>query len=109
MSIARTLTTWQDGDAYVAATLDGTTVRIAHTRDDEHAAEGRYGNLDAVLTLEQAIAMAKAVLAAAEDETVAALLAEREAEADYYDFLADQERDRRDAYADAVSAHWGHD
>jgi hypothetical protein len=109
MSIARTLTTWQDGDTYVAAVLDGATVRIAHTRDEEKAAEGSYYGVEAVLSLEQAIAMAKAVLAAAEDETVAALLAEREADADYIDFLADQERDRRDAMADAISAHFAHD
>lgn len=70
--------------------------------------------LDEIERLNTAAELRGAIVAAKCMLHFAAVEAEAQIEcgitdADYIDFLADQERDRRDAMADAVSAHWGHD
>ena len=66
-SVAQPLHTFKDGDAHVAATIEGDTFVIAQTRNEEHASEGKYGQLVTVINLADAVAMAKAILAAQEE------------------------------------------
>lgn len=61
--LAQPLHTFKDGNEFLAAQVEGQTLVIASTRNDEHAAEGQYSNLVTVINLADAIAIAKAVLA----------------------------------------------
>lgn len=65
--LAQPLHTFKDGDAHVAATIDGDSLVIAQTRNEEHASEGKYGQLVTVINLADAVEMAKAILAAQEE------------------------------------------
>lgn len=58
------LHTFKDGDVFLAAAVQGDTFVIAQTRNEEHASEGQFGQLVTVIALSDAIAIAKAVLAA---------------------------------------------
>ena len=55
---------FKDGDTFIAAKVDLGTLVIAQTRNEEHASEGRFGNLITVIPLQEAVAIAKVVLAA---------------------------------------------
>lgn len=63
---------FKSGDTFVAAKVELGTLVLADTRNEEHASEGRFGNLITVIPLQDAIAIAKAVLAAQQDEEDAA-------------------------------------
>lgn len=54
---------YQDGDTYIAAAVDQGMLILGHTRNEEQAAEGRHV-LHTVIPLQEAIAIAKAILAA---------------------------------------------
>ena len=69
--LAQPLHTFKDGDTFVAAAVEGDTLVIAQTRNEEHASEGNYGQLVTVISLADAIAIAKAVLAAQVEEDAA--------------------------------------
>lgn len=64
MILAQTLHTYKTADnVFVGATVEGQTLVIANTRNEEHASEGKFLNLVTVIPLADAIAIAKAVLA----------------------------------------------
>lgn len=63
MILSRTLHTYKTDDQFVGAAIEGDTLVIANTRNEEHAQEGQYLNLVTVMPLVEAIAMAKAILA----------------------------------------------
>ncbi len=94
MSIARSIELVQQQLAAAKVATDA----IFAARNSDPAAL-----LHAALDLTAAIAGAQKAL-----EFVQADMAEP-VEADYFDYLFDRERDRQDAMADALSAHWGHD
>ena len=54
--------------AVPAAAIEGDTLVIAQTRNEEHASEGQYGQLVTVIHLSDAIAIAKAILASRAQE-----------------------------------------
>lgn len=64
--VAQTLHTFNSGDTFVGAQLDGGNLVIGETRNEEHANEGKF-NLLTVIPLADAVAMAKAILAAQEE------------------------------------------
>lgn len=86
---------FKDGDTFIAAKVELGTLVLANTRNEEAASEGHFGNLITVIPLQEAIAIAKAVLAKAEEE--AALDAWIEAEA--------QRREDYQALVDAALEH----
>jgi hypothetical protein len=55
---------FKTGDTFVAAKVEFGTLILADTRNEEHASEGRFGNLITVIPLQEAIAIAKVVLSA---------------------------------------------
>lgn len=55
---------FKSGDTFIAAKVELGTLVLADTRNEEHASEGRFGNLITVIPLQEAIAIAKVVLAA---------------------------------------------
>lgn len=61
--LAQPLHKYQDGDTIIAAAVEGGNLVFGETRNEEHAAEGRFA-LRTVIPLQEAIAIAKAVLAA---------------------------------------------
>ena len=66
--ITRNLHQHKDGDTTIVATLDDMRrVCIGETRDPEYAAEGRIDQMRIVMSLQDAVAFANAVLVAAED------------------------------------------
>jgi len=64
--LAQPLHTFKDGNSFVAAAIDNGQLVIAQTGNEEHAQEGKFGQLVTVINLQDAIAIAKAVLAAQE-------------------------------------------
>lgn len=52
-----------DAETFTAATIEGDTLIIANTRNEESASEGNYMNLVTVIPLQEAIKIAKMVLA----------------------------------------------
>lgn len=50
-------------NTFIGVQLDGDVVVIGKTRNEEHAAEGRFLNLVTVIPLAEAVAIAKALLA----------------------------------------------
>lgn len=71
--LAQTLHQYQDGSAFIGATVDGDSVVIGQTRSVENAAEGRYNDLLAAMPLVEAVELAKRILAlqeAAEDAEI---------------------------------------
>jgi hypothetical protein len=54
---------YKDGDTFVAAKIDLGTLVLATTRNEEAANEGYFGQLVTVIPLQEAIAIAKVVLA----------------------------------------------
>jgi hypothetical protein len=54
---------FKSGDAFVAAKVELDTLVLADTRNEEAAADGNYSRLITVIPLQDAIAIAKAVLA----------------------------------------------
>lgn len=94
MQFSTPLHIYQDGDTYVAAQVDGESLILGETRNDEAAAEGKY-TLRTVIPLQEAIAIAKAVLAA------------QEAQAEY-EFWLEREIDRQyDAWRDGQDLRYG--
>lgn len=89
-TITQTTVAWQDGDVYRAVMLGSDGVALRQTRNDEHAAEGKYVEIVAAIPLREAVAMAKAILAAVNDE------AQRDAELDEWvdQWLAECEDER---------------
>lgn len=62
---------YKTDDTFVGASVEGDTLVIANTRNEESASEGNYLNLVTVIPLVEAIAIAKMVLASqqqAEDD-----------------------------------------
>lgn len=57
---------FKSGDSFVAAKVELGTLVLANTRNEEAASEGYFGNLITVIPLQEAIAIAKVVLAAQE-------------------------------------------
>jgi hypothetical protein len=57
---------FKNGDSFVAAKVELGTLVLANTRNEEAANEGYFGNLITVIPLQEAIAIAKVVLAAQE-------------------------------------------
>lgn len=55
---------YKTADTFVGAAIEGDTLIIAETRNEEAASEGNYSRLLTVMPLVEAIAMAKAILAA---------------------------------------------
>lgn len=100
--IAQPFHKFQDGDTYIAAQVEGDTLVIASTRNEENAAEGQYGNLITVIKLADAIAIAKAVLAQQDLET------KLEEEAAYEAWL-EEEFQRRQDYLALVDSSLEHD
>lgn len=68
-SIAPVLHTFKTGSTFVGASVDGQNLVLGETRNEEHAQEGRFPQLLTVIPLQEAIALAKAILAATEQET----------------------------------------
>lgn len=68
MILSQPLHQYQDGDTHIAAAIDNGNLVIAATRNDEAASEGNYGQLITVIGLQDAIAIAKAVLASQAQE-----------------------------------------
>jgi hypothetical protein len=54
---------FKSGDTFIAAKVELGTLVLADTRNEEHASEGHFGNLITVIPLQEAIAIAKVVLA----------------------------------------------
>lgn len=98
--LSQTLHTFKDGDTHVAAQIDGQTVVLGQTRNEEHASEGRF-NLLTTIPLQEAIAMAKAILALQEQEA-------DEDEARFTEWL-NREEARRIDYPAIVDAALTHD
>ena len=65
--LLQTLHTFKTGDTFVGAAVSGETVVISETRNAEHAAEGHFGTLLTVIPLQEAIKMAKALIASQEE------------------------------------------
>lgn len=63
MILSHPLHTFKSDDQFVGASIEGDTLVIANTRNEEHAQEGQYLNLVTVIPLQEAIKMAKAILA----------------------------------------------
>lgn len=63
MILSHPLHVYKTDDQFVGAAIEGDTLVIANTRNEEHAQEGQYLNLVTVMPLVEAIAMAKAILA----------------------------------------------
>lgn len=63
MMIPHPLHTFKSDDQFVGAAIEGDTLVIANTRNEEHAQEGQYLNLVTVIPLVEAVKMAKAILA----------------------------------------------
>lgn len=61
--LSQTLHTFNSGDTFVGAQIDGGNLVIGETRNDEHASEGRYDHMLTVIPLAEAVEMAKAILA----------------------------------------------
>lgn len=55
--------TYKTADTFVGAQVEGDTLIIAESRNEEAASEGNYSRLLTVMPLVEAIAMAKAILA----------------------------------------------
>lgn len=54
---------YKTADTFVGASIEGDTLILAETRNEEAASEGNYSRLLTVIPLQEAIAMAKAILA----------------------------------------------
>jgi hypothetical protein len=54
---------FKSGDTFIAAKVELGTLVLADTRNEEHASEGHFSNLITVIPLQEAIAIAKVVLA----------------------------------------------
>ena len=76
MILTQPLHTYKSDDQFVGASIEGDTLVIANTRNEEHAAEGQYLNLVTVIPLQEAIAIAKAVLALQEEAAMDAYIEE---------------------------------
>ena len=63
---------FKSGDTFIAAKVELGTLVLADTRNEEHASEGHFGNLITVIPLQEAIAIAKVVLAAQQADEDAA-------------------------------------
>lgn len=63
--VAQTLHTFKTGTTFVGATIEAGNLVLGETRNEESAQEGRF-NLLTVIPLQEAIAMAKALLASQE-------------------------------------------
>lgn len=72
--LAQPAHTFKTADTFVAAQVEGDTLIIAETRNEEAAADGNYGRLLTVIPLVEAIAIAKAVLALQEQAEVDAMV-----------------------------------
>lgn len=72
---------YKTDDIYTGARVEGDTLIIANTRNEESAAEGKFVNLVTVIPLIEAIAIAKMVLATQE---------KAEADAAYDAFIDEQ-------------------
>jgi hypothetical protein len=92
--LAQTLHTFNSGSTFVGAQLDGGNLIIGETRNEENAQEGRF-NLLTVIPLQEAIAIAKAVLAAQE---------QAEEDAAFDAWIEEQAKRREDYLALADSA-----
>lgn len=97
MQFSTPLLTYQDGDTYVAAQVDGDSLILGETRNEEAAAEGKFA-LRTVIPLQEALAIAKAVLAAQEAQAEYEFWLEREIDRQY-----DAWRDKQDLRYDAES------
>lgn len=73
--VAETLHQYKDGDTFIGVGVQGDNLVIGETRNEEHAAEGTY-TLHTVIPLQEAIAIARAVLAAQQAEEEAAWIDE---------------------------------
>lgn len=100
MQFSTPLHTYQDGDTHIAAAVDGENLLIGETRNEEQAAEGKFA-LRTVIPLQEAIAIARAVLAAQEAQDEVDFWLEREIDRQY-----DAWRDGQDEMADALARHW---
>lgn len=69
--LTQTLATFKTGQTFVGMTVENGNLVIGETRNEEAAQEGKFGTLLTVIPLQEAIAMAKALLAAQEDEDAA--------------------------------------
>lgn len=90
--LSQPLHTFKDGNTTVAASIDNGQLVIASTGNAEHAAEGRFGQLVTVIKLQDAIAIAKAVLAAQNE-----LVAQMDDDA-RFELWIQQEATRREDY-----------
>lgn len=71
--LAQPLHTFKSDEyTFVGAAIEGESLVIANTRNEEHAQEGQFLNLVTVIPLADAIAIAKAVLATQEADEDAA-------------------------------------
>lgn len=66
MILPHPLHTFKTGDTFVGATVEGGNLVLGETRNEEAANEGRFPQLLTVIPLQEAIAMAKAILASQE-------------------------------------------
>lgn len=62
-SVTQTLHTFNSGDTFIGAQVEGDSVVIGETRNAEHANEGHFDHLLTVIPLQEAIAFAKKLLA----------------------------------------------
>lgn len=65
--LSQPLHTFKTGDTFVGTAVAGETVVISETRNAEHAAEGHFGTLLTVIPLQEAIKLAKALIASQEE------------------------------------------
>lgn len=64
MNISHPIHVYKTSDTFVGAQIDGETLVLAESRNEDSAAEGNYSRLLTVIPLQEAIVMAKAILAA---------------------------------------------
>lgn len=91
--LTQTLHTFKTGQTFVGATIDGGNLVLGETRNEEQASEGRF-NLLTVIPLQEAIAMAKALLASQEADAA-------------YDAFIEAEWERRQDYEALVDDAMG--
>lgn len=95
------LYTYNSGDTFVGAQIDGGNLVIGETRNDEHASEGRFDQMLTVIPLADAIAMAKAILASQAEEIAAEDAA--------YEAWLEEEYQRRQDHAALVDSALEHE
>jgi 6,7-dimethyl-8-ribityllumazine synthase len=90
--VPQTLHKFNSGDTFVGANIANGNLVIGETRNEEHATEGKFPQLLAVIPLAEAIAIAKAVLASQAQE-------QADEDAAYEAYIEEQWRRHEDRFA----------